>query len=70
MVGDAIAYGFSIFAKILAFVTVIAFVAVLYIIFTFNSRNVIKVNKPITPEIELIIKDNKVDTLYIYKKPK
>jgi hypothetical protein len=24
---------------------------------------------PIKPEIELVIKDNKVDTLYIYKEP-
>lgn len=26
-------------------------------------------DKPIRPELKLIIKDNKVDTLYIYKKP-
>lgn len=29
----------------------------------------IKVSKPIVPEIQLIIKDNVVDTLYIYRKP-
>ena len=29
----------------------------------------IKVSKPITPEIELIVKDNVVDTLYVYRKP-
>ena len=27
----------------------------------------IKSNKPIIPKIELIIKDNKVDTLYVYE---
>lgn len=25
--------------------------------------------KPLKPEIQLIIKNNKVDTLYVYKKP-
>jgi hypothetical protein len=29
----------------------------------------IKTTTPIVPEIELIIKDNKVDTLYVYRKP-
>jgi len=29
----------------------------------------IKVSKPITPEIEIIVKDNVVDTLYVYRKP-
>lgn len=29
----------------------------------------IKVYEPIMPTIELIINDNKVDTLYVYRKP-
>lgn len=29
----------------------------------------IKTTSPIAPEIELIIKDNKVDTLYVYRQP-
>jgi len=29
----------------------------------------IKSDKPINPELQLIIKDNKVDTLFIYRKP-
>lgn len=29
----------------------------------------IKVSKPITPELEIIVKDNVVDTLYVYRKP-
>ncbi len=26
-----------------------------------------RVDKPVTPEVELIIKDNKVDTVYVYR---
>ena len=33
------------------------------------SDESIKSNKPIKPEIQLVIKNNKVDTLYIYKNP-
>lgn len=29
----------------------------------------IKVTEPIKPEIEIIIKDNVIDTLYVYRKP-
>ena len=29
----------------------------------------IKVTEPIVPELEIIVKDNVVDTLYIYRKP-
>ena len=29
----------------------------------------IKTTSPMVPEIELIIKDNKVDTLYVYRQP-
>ncbi len=29
----------------------------------------IKVSKPITPELEIVVKDNVVDTLYVYRKP-
>lgn len=29
----------------------------------------IRVEQPIKPEIELIIKDNKVDTIYVYRHP-
>ena len=30
---------------------------------------VIKSTKPITPELEIIVKDNIIDTLYIYRQP-
>jgi hypothetical protein len=29
----------------------------------------IKTTSPLVPEIELIVKDNKVDTLYVYRQP-
>jgi hypothetical protein len=29
----------------------------------------IKVTEPIVPELEIIVKDNVVDTLYVYRKP-
>jgi hypothetical protein len=31
------------------------------------SSNDIKVSEPLIPKIELVIKNNKVDTLYVYK---
>lgn len=36
-------------------------------IYLLSYNNTITSNKPLTPTIELKIKDNKVDTLYIYK---
>lgn len=32
-----------------------------------SVRNITTSSEPITPEIKLIITDNKVDTLYVYK---
>lgn len=32
-------------------------------------EDVIKSSEPITPELEIIVKDNIVDTLYVYRKP-
>ena len=29
----------------------------------------IKVSSPINPELQIIVKDNVIDTLYIYRKP-
>lgn len=29
----------------------------------------IKTTQPITPEIEIIVNDNVIDTLYVYRKP-
>lgn len=29
----------------------------------------IRVDKPIIPELELVVKDNKVDTVYVYRIP-
>ena len=35
----------------------------------FFNDDAIKTNHPIKPQIELVIKNNKVDTLYVYRKP-
>ena len=35
----------------------------------FFKDDAIKTDKPIKPQIELVIKNNKVDTLYVYRKP-
>jgi uncharacterized membrane protein len=32
--------------------------------------DVIKSSTPITPEIELVVKDNVIDTIYVYRAPK
>lgn len=29
----------------------------------------IKVTKPIKPELQIVVKDNIIDTLYVYRKP-
>lgn len=31
--------------------------------------DVIRTTEPITPEIELVVKDNVVDTVYVYRQP-
>jgi hypothetical protein len=49
--------GFTIFA---AFVCIYGIYLLLY-------NNTITSNKPLTPTVELKIKNNKVDTFYIYK---
>jgi len=37
--------------------------------FLFRGDGSIKSDRPIKPAIELVIKDNKVDTIYVYRKP-
>ena len=37
--------------------------------FLFRGDGSIKSDHPRKPSIELVIKDNKVDTLYVYRKP-
>ena len=39
------------------------------ICYYFFNDDAIKTNHPIKPQIELVIKNNKVDTLYVYRKP-
>lgn len=38
-------------------------------IWEYGHDDTIKVHEPLTPEIQLIVKDNVVDTLYIYRNP-
>lgn len=37
--------------------------------YAFFRDDSIKSEHPIKPQIELVIKDNEIDTLYVYKKP-
>jgi hypothetical protein len=53
-------------------IAIIAVLAVGFIGFTgyyFFKDDSIKSEKPIKPKIELVVKNNKVDTLYVYRKP-
>lgn len=53
-------------------ITIIVVLAVGFIGFTgyyFLKDDSIKTTRPIKPQIELVIKNNKVDTLYVYRKP-
>ncbi len=69
MIGEALDHAFGVFTKIFATVAIIAAVAILYIILTWNSGKEIVSEHPLKPEKRLVIKNNKVDTLYVYKKP-
>jgi hypothetical protein len=37
--------------------------------YLFIDDNVIRSSMPITPELEIIVKDNLIDTIYIYRQP-
>jgi hypothetical protein len=39
------------------------------LIYSFFSKDKIESTKPIQPQIELVIEDNKVDTIYVYIEP-
>lgn len=42
----------------------------IYLLFDkFFFEHSFRVDKPIRPKIELVIKNNKVDTIYVYSKP-
>lgn len=57
--------------KFFTFIVVVLLFLLGYIfIYLYTNRNKIESDSIITPEIKLIIKDNKVDTIYIYKLPK
>jgi hypothetical protein len=42
---------------------------ILWVIFSLFSSSDIVTDKPLTPELKLTVENNKIDTLYIYKKP-
>lgn len=52
-------------------ITLILFVCILCAIAGFILNEIVGINsnKPITPEIRITIKDNQIDTVYIYRKP-
>ena len=57
--------------KLLAFIIIVLLFLLGYIfVYLYTNRNKIESDSIITPEVKLIIKDNKVDTIYIYKLPK
>jgi hypothetical protein len=57
-------FGWMVTLIIILFIGVIGFGG-----YTFFKDDAIKSKHLIKPEIQLIIKDNKVDTLYVYRKP-
>lgn len=51
---------------------IMGFIAIGVVVFMFGSSiptETITVKKEIIPEIKLIVKDNIIDTLYVYRKP-
>jgi len=57
----------EIFKEIIGFTMFIVFMGFCVYGISLVDDNVITSNKPLTPTMELKVKDNKVDTLYIYK---
>ena len=57
--------------KFFTFIVVVLLFLLGYIfVYLYTNRNKIESDSIITPETKLIIKDNKVDTIYVYKLPK
>lgn len=65
-IGKGLAEVFAVFATI-AIVSVIG--CIVFTCYYFFGDDSIKSEHLIKPQIELVIKDNKVDTLYVYRKP-
>ena len=61
----------SDFFNLLTFIIVVLLFLLGYLlVYLYTNRNKIESDYIITPEIKLTIKDNKVDTIYVYKLPK
>lgn len=59
------------FTPVFIFLIVVgmAIVGLIWAIASFFTSDDIRSDKPIKPRIELVIKDNTVDTIYVYKRP-
>lgn len=57
--------------KFLTFIIIVLlFLLGYFFVYLYTNRNKVESDSIITPETKLIIKDNKVDTIYVYKLPK
>jgi hypothetical protein len=59
----------QMFGCLIAIIVVLAIGVIGTMCYYFFNDDSIKSDKPIKPQIELVIKNNKVDTLYVYRKP-
>lgn len=58
----------SDFFNLLKFIIVVLLFLLGYVLsYLYTNRNKIESDSIITPEVKLTIKDNKVDTIYVYK---
>lgn len=67
---EGIGNGLSEMFGCMVIIIVILFCVILGLTFVCSGEDEIKTSKPIVPELQLIIVNNKVDTVYIYKEPK
>ena len=57
----------DLFKFITFIIIVLLFLLGYFLAYVYTNRNKIESDYIITPEIKLTIKDNKVDTIYVYK---
>lgn len=60
--------GIDALGPILKIMATLIVIGIVYFIYTMVKPTKIESKTKIVPEIKLVIKDNKVDTLYVYKK--
>ena len=59
----------QMFGCLIAIIVILAIGFIGSTCYYFFGDGAIKTTRPIKPQIELVIKNNKVDTLYVYRKP-